>query len=152
MSVTWNILCILPCPISLSFAALLKNQVECIFLALLSCWHLYASRWFLWDILSLRKSLPENFKFKSSLGLVPRFLRFYMTDCFFLRQLNFIITPSDLFVLWQTCRYSGVTLTLVSDNALQTLGSKTSSCISASTRFTSIVSILLYWKFIAPVE
>ena len=56
MSVTWNILCILSCSVSLTFTTLLKNQVECIFLALLSCQHLYASRWFSRDILSLTKS------------------------------------------------------------------------------------------------
>ena len=33
MSVTWNILCILPCSVNLMFITLLKNQVECIFLA-----------------------------------------------------------------------------------------------------------------------
>ena len=43
MSVTWNILCIRPCSVNLMFITLLKNQVECIFLALLSCRHLYAS-------------------------------------------------------------------------------------------------------------
>ena len=38
-----NILCIRPCSVNLMFITLLKNQVECIFLELLSCQHLYAS-------------------------------------------------------------------------------------------------------------
>ena len=127
ISVTWNILCILSCSINLIFTTLFKNQVECIFLALLSCWHLWASCWFLCDILSLTKSLPENFKFVSSWDLLPRFLRFYINDCFCLRHLNFTMILSDLFMRWQACKSSGTTLTLVSDSALRILSSKTSS-------------------------
>ena len=52
---------------------------------------------FLCDILSLTKSLPENFKLVSSWDSVPRFLRFYINDCFCLQHLNFTITLSDLF-------------------------------------------------------
>ena len=129
MSVTWNILWILPCSVSLMLTTLLKNQVEYIFLALLSCWYLYTSRWFSKDILLLTKSLPENFRFENSWDLVPRFLRLYMTDCFCLRHLHFFITLSDLFILWRACKSSGATLTPVSDNPLQTLASKTTSCI-----------------------
>ena len=113
MSVTWNILCILPCSVNLIFITLLKNEVECISLALLTCQHLQASCWFSCDILSLTKSLSENFKLVSSWDLVPRFLRLYINDCFCLRYLNFTITLS--------------TLTPVSDSALQILASKTSS-------------------------
>ena len=78
MSVTWNILYILPCSVNLRFTTLLKNQVEWIFRALLSCRHLYASCWFSWDILSLTKSLPENFRLLSSWDLLPRFLCLYI--------------------------------------------------------------------------
>ena len=96
MSVSWNILCIVPCSVNFMFTTLLKNQVEGIFLALLSCQHLQASCWFSCDILSLTKSLSENFKLVSSWDLVPRFLRLYINDCFCLRYLNFTITLSDL--------------------------------------------------------
>ena len=51
-----------------------------------------------------------------------RFLRLYMTDCFCFWHFNFIITLSDLFILWQACKSSGTTLTPVSDKALQTPG------------------------------
>ena len=72
-----NFLCILPCSVSLTFAILSKNQLECTFLGLFYCRKIYANRWFSWDILSLSKSLPKNFKFKSSYDLVPRFLCLY---------------------------------------------------------------------------
>ena len=76
MSFTWNILYILPCSVNLRFTTLLKNQVDWIFWALLSC-RCTASCWFSWDILSLTKSLPENFRLLSSWDLLPRFLRLY---------------------------------------------------------------------------
>ena len=152
MSGTLNILWIVLCSVSLTSTTLLKNQVECIFLALLICRHLYPSCWFSRDILSLTKSLSENFKFESSWDLVPRFVRLYITDCFCLRHLNFIITLSDLFIQWQVCRLSGATLTPISDNALQTLASKASSCISAGTGFTLIISFLLYREFVTTLH
>ena len=147
MSVTWNILWILPCSVSLMFATL----VEYIFLALLSCWHLYASLWFSKDILLLTKSFPENFKFENFWDLAPRLLCLYVTVCFYSHHLNFTITLSDLFILWQTCRSSGAMLTSVKDNALQTLASKT-SWISARTWFTLIISLLLYWEFVTALR
>ena len=152
MSVTWNILYILPCSVNLMFTTFLKNQVECIFLELLSCQHLYASCWFSCDILLLTKSLPENLKLKSSWDLVPRFLCLYINDCFCLQHLNFTITLSDLFIRWQACKSSGTTLTPVSDSALQILSSKTSSWISAGTGFNSIVSRLLYWELVTALR
>ena len=82
MSFTWNILYILPCSVNLRSTILLKNQAEWIFQALLSCQHLYVSCWFSWDILSLTKSLPENFRLLSSWDLLPRFLRLYITIFF----------------------------------------------------------------------
>ena len=84
-----------------------------IFLAPLSCRHLYASCWFPWGIISLTKSLPENLNFESSWDLMPRFLRLRISDCFGSRHLNFIITLSDLFIRWQACGSSGKTLTLL---------------------------------------
>ena len=119
MSFTWNILYILPCYVNLRFTTLLKNQVEWIFWALLSCRHLYASCWFSWDILSLTKSLPENFRLLSSWDLLPRFLRLYITEFFCLRHLNLTITLSVLFIQWQACKSFGTTFTPVNDNALQ---------------------------------
>ena len=148
MSVTWNILWNLPWSVSLTFTTLLKNQVEYIFLAPLSCRHLYASYWFSRDIFSLTKSLPGNFEIESSWDLVLRFLCLYMTNCFCLQYLNFIITLPNLFILWQAYRPSGVMSTPVKDNAWKALASKTLSWISAGTGFTSIVSHLLYWEFI----
>ena len=145
MSVTWNILYILPCSVNLRFTTLLKNQVEWIFRALLSCRHLYASCWFSWDILSLTKSLPENFRLLSSWDLLPRFLRLYRTEFFCLRHLNMTITLSVLFIWWQACKSFG-TFTPVNDKALQMFSSKRSSVISAGTGFNSIVS--LYWEFV----
>ena len=62
--------------------ALLKNEVEWIFWALLSCWHSYASCWFSWDILSQTKSLPENFRLLSSWDLLPKVLCLYITEFF----------------------------------------------------------------------
>ena len=87
-------------------------------------------------ILSLTKSIFENFECESYWNLVTRFLRLYMTECFRLQHLNFIIAMPQLFILWQTFRSSGGTLTRVSHNALQTLASKTSSCILKGTGFT----------------
>ena len=114
MSFAWNILHILPCSLNLSFTTLLKkNQVEWIFRALLSCRHLYASCWFSWDILSLTKSLPENFRLLSSWDLLPRFLRLYITEFFCLRHLNLNITLSVLFTRWQACKSFGTTFTNV---------------------------------------
>ena len=80
------------CSVSLMFTTLLRNQVECLFLALLCCLHLHASCWFSRDMLSITKSLPKNFKFESSWDLLPRFFCLYMTDCFGLQHLNVIIT------------------------------------------------------------
>ena len=89
MSVTWNILWILPCSVNLKFTTLLKNQVEWIFWALSSCQHLHVSCWFSWDILSLTKSLPENFRLLSFWDLLPRFLRLYITELFLLATFEF---------------------------------------------------------------
>ena len=152
MSVTWNILCILPCSFNLMFTTLLKNQVECIFMALLSCRHLQASCWFSCDIISLTKGLPESFKFVSSWDLVPGFLRLHINDCFCLRGLNCTMTLSDLFMRWQACKSSGTTLTRVSDSALQILSSKRSSWISIGTAFSSIASRLLYWELVTALR
>ena len=110
MSVTWNILYILPCSVNLRFTTLLKNQVEWIFRALLSCRHLYASCWFSWDILSLTKSLPENFRLLSSWDLLPRFLRLYITEFFCLQHLNLTITLSVFFIQLQACKWFGTIL------------------------------------------
>ena len=150
MSVTWNILYILPCFVNLRFTTLLKNQVEWILQALLSCRHLYTSCWLSWDILSLTKTLPENFRFLSSWDLLPRFLHLYMTEFFCLQHLNLTITLSDLFIRWQACKSFGTTFTPVNDKALQMFSSKISSVISAGTAFNSIVS-LLYWEFVTAV-
>ena len=102
MWVTWEILWILPCSVSLTFTTLLKDQVECMFVALMSFQHLYSSYWFSRDILSLTKSLPKNFKIESSWDLMPIFLHLCMADCFCLCHWNFIITMSDLFILWHS--------------------------------------------------
>ena len=118
MSFTWNILYILPCSVNLRFTTLLKNQVEWIFRALLSCLHLYASCWFSWDILSLTKSLPENFRLLSSWDLLPRFLCLYITEFFLLATFKFD-SLSVFFIQWQACKSFGTTFTPVNDNALQ---------------------------------
>ena len=152
MSFTWNILYILPCYVNLRFTTLLKNQVEWIFRALLSCRHLYASCWFSWDILSLTESLLENFRLLSSLDLLHRFLRLYITEFFCLQHLNLTITLSVLFIRWQVCKSFGTTFTPVNDKALQMFSSKTSSVISAGTGFSSIVSLLLYWEFVTALH
>ena len=144
MSVTWNILCILSCSVNLRFTTLLKNQVEWIFRALLSCLHLYARCWFSWDILSLTKSLPENLRLLSSWDLLSRFLLLYMIEFCCLRHLNLTMTLSDLFIRWQACKSFGTIFTPVNDKALQTFSSKTSSVMSAGTGFNSVVSLLLY--------
>ena len=157
MSVTWNILCILPCSVNLRFTTLLKNQVEWIFRELFSCRHLHASCWFLWDKLSLRKRFPENFRLLfpedfrllKSLGsweLSPRFLRLYILEFFRLRHLNLTMTLCDLFIRWQACKTFGTTFTPVNDKVLQKFSSKTSSVMSAGTGFNSIDSRLLYWE------
>ena len=135
MSFTWNILYILPCCVSLKFTTLLKNQLEWIFWVLLSCWHLYASCWFSWDI-TLTNSLPENFRLLSSWDLLPRFSCLYITEFFCLQHLNLTITLSVLFIRWQACKSFGTTFTPVNDKALQMFSSKTSSVISAGTGLT----------------
>ena len=147
MSVTWNILCILPCSVKLRFTSLLKNQVEWIFRALLSYRYLYVSCWFSWDILSLTKSPPKTFRLPSSWDLLPRVLRLYIIEFFCLRHLNFTMTLSRLFIRWQAYQAFGTTFTSVYDKALQTFSSKTSSVMSAGTWFKSIFSLLLYWEF-----
>ena len=138
MSLTWNILYILSCSVNLRFTTLLKNQVEWIFRTLLSCRHLYASCWFPWDILSLTKSLPENVRLVIYWDLLPRFLRLYITEFFYLRHLNSTITLSVLFIRWQTCKSFGTTFTPVNDKALQMLSPKTSSVISAGIALLSL--------------
>ena len=146
VSVTWNFFYILRCCVNLSFTTLLKNKAEWIFQALLSCRHFYGSCWFSWDILSLTKSLPENFRLLSSWDLLPRFLRLYITEFFCLRHLNLTITLSVLFIRWQACKSFGTTFTPVNDKGLQMFSSKTSSVTSAGTWFNSIVSLLLCWN------
>ena len=102
-----------------------------------------------WDILSLTKSLPENFRLLSSRDLWSRFLRLYITEFLCLRHLNLTITLSALFIRWQACKSFGTTFTPVNDKALQMFSPKTSSVISAGTGFSSIVSFLLYWEFLS---
>ena len=152
MSVVWNILYILPCSVNLVFTTLLKNQVEWILRALLSCRHLYASCWFSWDILSLTKSLPENFRLLSSWDLLSTFFHLYITEFFCLQHLNLTITLSVLFFRCQACKSFGTTFTPVNDKAWQMFSSKTSSVISAGTGFNSIVSLLLYWEFVTALH
>ena len=147
MSVTWNISCILPCSVNLRFTTLLKDQIEWIFRAILSCRHLFASCWFSWDILSLTKSLLENFRLLSFRDLLARFLRLYITEFFCLRHLNLTITLSDLFIQWQACKSFGTTFAPVNDKIFQTFSSKTSSVMSAGTGFNSIALLLLCWEF-----
>ena len=101
----------LPCSVSIMFTKLYLLVT----LELLS---------FILNLLSPTKSLPENFKFVSTLDLMPRFLRLYINDCFCLWHLNLIITLSDLFMLWQACKSSETTWILVSDSALQILSLK----------------------------
>ena len=55
-------------------------------LALSSRWCLYAPWWFSWDILTLTKSLPENFRFISYWDLVPRFLGLCISYCLCLQH------------------------------------------------------------------
>ena len=147
MPVTWNILYILPSSVNLRFTTLLKNQVEWIFRALLSCGHLYASCWFSWDILLLTKLFPENFRLLSSWDLLPRVLLLYITDFCCVRHLNLTITLSVLSIRWQTYKSFGTMFTPVNDKVLQMFSPKTSSVISEDTGFNSIVSLLLYWEF-----
>ena len=123
MPVTWNILYILPCSVNVRFTTLLKNQVEWIFQALLSCQHLYESCWFSWDILSLTKSFPENFKLLSSWDLLSRFLRLYITEFFCLQHLNLTITLHFRFIQWQVCKSFGRTYTSVNYKVLQMFSS-----------------------------
>ena len=59
--------------LSLTITALFQNQVEWIFPAFFNWWHLYASWWFSWHILSDMKSLPENFSWCRSSDLFQRF-------------------------------------------------------------------------------
>ena len=130
MSVTWNILYILLCSVNLRSTTLLKNQVDWIFLALLSCQHLYTGCWFSWDILSLTKSLPENYRLLSSWDLLSRFLRLYLTYFFCLWHLNWTITLSVLFIWWHAYKSFGTMFTPVNGKALQMFSLKTSSVIS----------------------
>ena len=55
-------------------------------LALSNRWCLYAACWLSWDILTLRKSLPENFRFISYWDLVPRLLGLCISYCFCLQH------------------------------------------------------------------
>ena len=112
---------------------------------------------FILNLLSPTKSLPENFKFVSTLDLMPRFLRLYTNDCFCLWHLNLIITLSDLFMLWQACKSSETTWILVSDSALQILSLKhefqqKQEQDSAETGFISTVSLLLYWELVTALR
>ena len=132
MSIIWEILTGLLLSLSLTFTALFQNQVEWIFLAFFSWWHLYASWCFSWHILSDMKSLPENFSWCRSSDLFQRFflltrtlhLNFTVTDSFFLRQ-------------WQVCKLSGLTSCLVRESGLQMFSLSSSSLIDGGTGFTS---------------
>ena len=148
VSLTWHILYILPCSVNLTLTTLLKNQVECTF-KLSAFVHSY---WFSWDILSLTKSLPENFRLLSFWDLLPRFLLLHITEFFCLQHLNLTITLSDLLIQWQVCTSFGTTFTLVNGKALQMFSSKTYSVMSAGTGFNSIVSLLLYLEFVTALR
>ena len=137
-----------------SITTSLKSQVECIFLLPLLFWHLYASCWFSWEILSLMKSLPENFYFVSSWDLVPRFWHLSNIRLFFLATFKFYYhsEKSELFMRLEACKFSGTRSTPVSHKASQRLAFKTFSCISAGTGFSSIVSLLLFWEFVTELR
>ena len=114
----------------------------------LSCQHLYVSYRLSRDILSLRKSLPENFRLESFWDLLPGFLRLYITEFFCLRHLNLTMTLPNLFIRWQVCKSLQTTFTLVSDNAWKMFSSRTSSVILACTGFNLIVSLPLYCELV----
>ena len=111
--------------------------------AVLSCQHLYTGCWFLWNIPLSTKGLPRNFKFVSSLDLLPRFSRLYISDYFCLHLLDFTISLPELFIRWQVCKSLETTFTLIEENTLEIFFPKTSFWMSAGTWFLSIVSLLL---------
>ena len=122
------------------FTTLLKNQVECFSLALLSCQYLWASCWFPCDIHSLIIGLPGNFKSISFWDLVPRFLRLYIYD-------------SDWpFHAMTSLQILKTKVTPIIHKALQILSFKTPSWISAGIGFNSIVSRLLYWELVTALH
>ena len=106
-----------------------------------------SSCWFHWTYSCYQRVFLNILDFKKTWDFVSRFLYLYISDCFRFLHLNFIITLPNLFIWWQACKFA-TTLIPVSNNTLQTLSSKTYSCISAGTGFNEIVFFLRYWAFV----
>ena len=106
MSIIWKILTGLLLSLRLTFTALFQNQVEWILPAFFSWWHLYASWWFSWHILSGMKSLPESFGWHWSLDLFQKFFLLTSTLCLSFLHLNFTITNTFFFKRWQAFKSS----------------------------------------------
>ena len=104
--------------LSLTFTALFQNQVE---------WHLYASWWFSWHMLSNMKDFPENFSWCRSSDLFRRFFWLTSTFCLSFLHLNFTITDFFLFKQWQAGKWSSLTSCLVKESAWQMFSSSSSS-------------------------
>ena len=148
MSIVWKILTELLFSLCLTFTALFQNQVEWNLPAFFRWRHLYASRWFLWHMLSDMKSLPENLSWCRSSDLFRRFFVLTSTLRLSFLHLNFIITDSFFFKWWQACKSLGLTSCPVKENALQMFTSSFSSLIDGGTGITSTDSRRWYWAFV----
>ena len=126
--------------INVKFTELLKNQVDWILPVVFNWQHLYANWWFLWDIFSLTKSLPENHNSDRSKDLSFKFFQLKRTFCLCFRHLNLTMTRFRFFKWWHESSCSGVTLAPVRDKALKSFSSKISSSRLSGTEFISIVS------------
>ena len=147
-SIIWKFLTGLLLSVSLTFAALFQNQVEWIFPAFFSWWHLYASWWFSWHMLSNMNSLLENFSWHRSSDLFQRFFLLTRTLCLSLLHLNFTIIDSFFLRRWQGCKSSDLTSCLVRESALQMFSLSSSSLIDGGTGFTSTNSCWWYWVLV----
>ena len=148
MSIIWNILTGLLLSLSLTFTALLQNQVEWIFPAFFKWRHLYASWWFSWLMLSNMKSLPENFSWHRSSDLFRRFFRLTSTFCLSFLHLNFTIADTFFFKRWLTLKTFDLTSCLVKESDLQMFSSSSSSLIDGGTGFTLTYHRWWYWTLV----
>ena len=99
-------------------------------------------------MLSETKSLPEKLSWVRTSDLLRRFFLLIRMLRFCLLHLNLTITVSFFFKRWHAWRSSGFTSWPVSDNALQTLFSRTSSLIEAGTGFVSNDLRRWYWALL----
>ena len=122
----------------LTLTELFQTHVEWILPTFFNYLHLLDNWWFSWYMFSEMKSLPEKSSWLRTSDLLRRFFLLIRMLSFCFLHLNLTITMSFSFKRWHAWKSSGLISWPLSDNALQTLLSRTSSLIDERTRFNGV--------------